>query len=91
MTAHGPSPEAFAMVRFLGARLREEPDRLRAARLRPLLVSWLDGAERNPEPEVEGETYVAWFRGMQDGLLLALMIEASMYDEHPDWNEEWAR
>ena len=85
--AEGPTPEAFAMVRFLIARLREEPDRMRAARLRPLIESWLDGESRKPESLVEVE---AWHRGFQQGVLLALMVEASTYDAHPDWREEWA-
>ncbi len=83
----GPTSEAVAMVRFLLARLREEPDQMRAARLRPLVASWLDGTARNPESLVEVEV---WHRGFQDGLLLALMVEASTYDAHPDWREEWA-
>jgi len=88
--AEGPTSAAVAMVRFLVARLREEPDQMRAARLRPLVESWLDGTARNIDPQVEGETFAAWHRGFQDGLLLALMVEASTYDCHPDWLEEWA-
>lgn len=83
----GPTSEAVAMVRFLVARLNDDPDQMRAARLRSLVASWLDGTQRSPESLVQVE---GWHRGFQDGLLMALMVEASTYDAHPDWREEWA-
>lgn len=91
-----PTPEPFddaalALVCFLLDRLDEEPDRQRAARVRALVDSWCEGNDRKPDPEVEGEGFVAWHRGFQAGILLALMVEASVYDQHHDWREEWAR
>lgn len=90
---HPVDDSALALVCFLLDRLDEEPDRERAARVRALVDSWCAGNDREGEPEVEGwgETFAAWHRGFQGGILLALMVEASVYDDHHDWREEWVR
>lgn len=90
-----PTSDAVAMVRFLLARLREEEAALRgtldlrtARRIgatRSLAQSWLDAVNPDGEVEVEG-----WERGFADGILLGLLAAAIIYDDHPDWQEDWA-